>query len=245
MPICKLCKNDKNLCNQSHIIPDFMYQDLFDEDHTISEVKSDNGELQKLYDRQTGEFESNILCQDCDNEKLGDLESYASTILYQESPPSIEIKQDSNNIKYIYCDCLNYSKFKLFLLSILWRASICKREFFEEVSLGPHEDKIREMIYNKNPKDQLEYPCILTSHLTNREVSRGLITNPQQLRYDGGYAYRFIIGGLDYLFFVSQHIVKESYSNYAINPKGEINIIHLPSDTSKEIIGSMLGLSLT
>jgi hypothetical protein len=35
---CKLCGNNKKLLKKSHIVPDFMYQNLFDEKHRIFEV---------------------------------------------------------------------------------------------------------------------------------------------------------------------------------------------------------------
>jgi hypothetical protein len=36
--LCKLCLKDKKLVRQSHIIPDFMYKDIFDEKHRLFEV---------------------------------------------------------------------------------------------------------------------------------------------------------------------------------------------------------------
>ena len=41
---CKLCLEDCVLV-KSHIIPDFMYRDLFDDKHRIFEAKVNDGEL--------------------------------------------------------------------------------------------------------------------------------------------------------------------------------------------------------
>jgi hypothetical protein len=80
--ICKLCGEEKKLCKQSHIIPNFMYKDLFDEKNRIHKIQSQQGKIEQRGICQTGEFDINILCQKCDNSILGKLERYASLILY-------------------------------------------------------------------------------------------------------------------------------------------------------------------
>ena len=146
---CKLCLLAKPLLNKSHIIPDFMYQELFDKDHKIYRLKTSNTD--KYSKVPTGEYDQNILCAECDNVRIGQFEHYASKVLYggklavSEFPTFIN-QVNPHGMKYTYCQNINYKKFKLFLLSILWRASISKRDFFSSVSLGPHEEIIRQMI---------------------------------------------------------------------------------------------------
>ena len=83
---CKLCGNEKKLCKQSHIIPNFMYKDLFDEKNRMYTFSGKRGVNRKTKVQQTGEFDKNILCKDCDNNKIGELERYASLILYDGFP---------------------------------------------------------------------------------------------------------------------------------------------------------------
>ena len=57
---CKLCQNEKLLLNKSHIIPEFMYDSLFDSDHKAmvfspSDRLMGKGIVQKP---STGEYES-------------------------------------------------------------------------------------------------------------------------------------------------------------------------------------------
>lgn len=239
---CKLCGKKRKLCNQSHIIPNFMYQGLFDHDNKMHSVKSNNGELKKIGKRQTGEFQKNILCEQCDNALLGNLESYASSILYQKDPPTIKNYKTKKGMKYTYCAGLDYNKFKLFLLSILWRSSISDRKFFENVKLGPHEDIIREMFLNNKPGNQLKYPCLIMTYLNLDKPPKELVTQPTQARINGGYIYKFLIGGMIYIYFVSDHIIPNFLKRVSINSKGEIKIIHTKYDQAKMIIGSMIGI---
>ncbi len=79
---CKLCLNDEKLVKKSHIIPDFMYKDIFDKKHKLYEVTvTKDKDIIKDKLSQTGGYEEQILCQSCDNEVLGKLEGYASCVL--------------------------------------------------------------------------------------------------------------------------------------------------------------------
>jgi len=88
--ICRLCYEEEELCKQSHIIPNFMYQDLFDEKNRMHLIQSEVGTMKKRGYRQSGEFDTDILCYTCDNETLGKLDRYASLILYDGYPKILE-----------------------------------------------------------------------------------------------------------------------------------------------------------
>ena len=130
-----------------------MYNGLFNEKHFIAPVDLAEQKVKKF--RPTGFYDSNILCKECDNEIIGKLESYSRIVLRggkgkPESYPRIERKINQLNQKYLHLINIDYTKFKLFLLSIIWRASISKQKISESVNLGAHEKIIGEMIYNNN-----------------------------------------------------------------------------------------------
>ena len=150
---CNLCLEDTELLRRSHIIPQFMYRG----------VKSDGGifiiidkytfrEYSKgksLKEHSTGAYDSNILCENCDNKIFSQkYEDYSSKV-YQfldgeiESFKGIEIKpyRNEKGVKGKLIKNIDYAKFKLFLLSILWIASISKRPFFQEVALGDKHEQ--------------------------------------------------------------------------------------------------------
>ena len=239
---CKLCGEEKELCKQSHIIPNFMYKDLFDEKNRMYAIQSEEGGIKQKGIRQTGEFEANILCKGCDNGTLGKLERYASLILYDGYPKIIEHRKSPDGMTYTYCAELDYAKFKLFLLSLLWRASISSRPQFKEVHLGPHEERIRRMLFGGNPGEQLEYPCLIMTYLNREDYPSDLVTQPSQSKVDGGYIYKFLIGGMIYIFFVSKNIIQERLTDVVINPKGELKILHMPPEMAKKALSNMLGI---
>lgn len=236
--ICKLCLKDKPLLKRSHIIPNFMYKDLFDENHFLYEVKIDKDKSKKL---STGGFESNILCDDCDNALLGSLEHYAHYILYGIKLPKsnevfIENRVNQHGVVMTYAKGIDYAKFKLFLLSILWRSSISNLDFFKNVDLGPYEEEIRSMILNNNPKSPMDFPCFISSYRNYKTLPYELIGQPRRYRHSNILGYSFLIGGLLYIFLISRRDKPDYISEVAINENNEISIVHMGENNAKKIL---------
>jgi len=189
--ICKLCGLENNLVD-SHIIPGFMYKYLFDQKHQIFLTSSKdfkNGEL-KNKKRNTGVYDGEILCSTCDNEVIGQYETYASKIIYGENislkiAPVVNAYHNGRGEQWSVCSNIDYKKFKLFLLSILWRASITKRDIFKEVNIGRHEEIIRKMIWEGNPGEETDYPIILMTTANDKNMRKDFIVQPRTVKYNG------------------------------------------------------------
>ncbi len=199
--VCKLCLKDKELIRKSHIIPDFMYKGVFDEKHRLNELTvTKEKDIIKEGLRQTGGYEGRILCQSCDNEVLGKLESYANLVLYGGAHTKLQNVMNDKGMKYTVCEEIDYTKFKLFLLSLLWRASISSLPIFKMVNLGPHEERIRQMIFNNSPDNSKHYPCVLASYRSVKEAPHQLIAQPGLVKDSDGFRYLFLIEGVLYIF---------------------------------------------
>jgi len=221
-----------------------MYKDLFDEKKRMHVIQSEKGAIKQRGFSQTGEFDRNIICQHCDNSVLGKLERYASLVLYDRNPKTLEYRTDPDGTKYTYCAEFDYTQFKLFLLSVLWRASISNRPLFQEVSLGPHEKSIRRMLLKSDPGEQMKYPCLIMTYLNLDQFPSDVVAQPSQSRVNGGYVYKFLISGMVYIFYVSKHIIPDELKDCAINRKGELKIIHLVSQGARRVFNNMFGLKL-
>jgi hypothetical protein len=85
-------------------------------------------------------------------------------------------------------DNLNYDLFVLFLLSVLWRASVSSVGFFEDVDLGPYEERIRELLWNNRAPQPSEYAVMLGTSLDQRYPN--VILRPEECRPEGIHFYR-------------------------------------------------------
>jgi hypothetical protein len=246
---CKLCQQEKRLLKKSHIIPEFMHQGLFDQQHKIikfvpSEYLSGN---RRILRRSSGEYETGILCRPCDNEVIGQYETYARLALYggrgrPDEGPICKNVVTRKGVKYTRCRNVNYQKFKLFLLSILWRASISGRDFFREVNLGDSEDVIRKMILDGDPKREEDFPILFFTWLDDRSVAKGVVGQPGKICTKEGVQYVFIIGGIEYVFYVSPGCIPRSLLPFTILPTNELRLFHLPEWETWDLLQSYFGM---
>jgi hypothetical protein len=235
--ICKLCDQEKDLLNKSHIIPEFMYQYLFDEKHQFmmtssSEFTKDKSKSQY---RPSGEYEGGILCHSCDNDILGAYESYASRVIYSTKgvPDNLAVKvtnyQNKDGQSWSLCENVDYQKFKLFLLSLLWRASISTRHLFSEIELGPHENRIKRMIFTGDPGEEAEYPVQVWTTVNNKDFPKDFVLQPRAFELDRHKVCIFPISGLFILFFLSVHEMKSSILDQTVKKTNSLKLTHIPS----------------
>lgn len=211
---CRMCRQDKQLV-RSHIIPEFMFAALYDEKHRFHELKLD--ERNKY--RQKG-FRESILCGECE-QILSKYERYASLVLNGGA----RLSYYSEAGKAIRVEGIEYAKFKIFALSILWRAGISSLDIFSDVTLGSHEDVLRKIILEGEPGEPNVYSFLVCPIIHEGNVVDDLITQPSQKRMGGHTAYRFIFGGLAWVFIVSSHPAPKEIVNASISKCGNMTMI--------------------
>ncbi len=91
-----------------------------------------------------------LLCDACE-QLLSAYERYVSRVFAGRS--NVEAKQDGG---LIHLRGIDYTKFKLFALSILWRASVSSLDMFNQVELGRHGPILVSMIREGNAGSQIE-----------------------------------------------------------------------------------------
>jgi hypothetical protein len=249
--ICKLCQLERPLLNKSHIIPEFMYQSLFDNGHKLNklapaELINGKGRISRP---SAGEYESSLLCEDCDNKIIGGYETYARNALYTKEDGRSGLPECTNfitngGVKFTRCRNLRYKEFKLFLLSVLWRASISSREFFKEVSLGPYEEPIRQMIYNGDPKEADIFPILMMTWINDKSFPTDLVGQPGINRNENGIRYIFIIAGVIYVFHISPTSLRHDLKEFCLLPSNEIALLYIPEGKSRKLFSSYFGTKI-
>lgn len=143
---CKLCQNNPASKIKSHYISKFLGKDLFNDGYTL-QIKKDFTR-RKLNDIPKDQF---IFCNGCE-EKLLLIEGIVSRDL-----SNIDKKENFNNlfsIKYEFGNQVlslnrNSKIFNLFVISLIWRASISNHILFEKFSLPTvYENQLREILIN-------------------------------------------------------------------------------------------------
>lgn len=190
---CALCRQEKSLMN-SHIIPEFMFKALYDDQHRFKMLTIDPNDKNRLAQKGVRE---RLLCKNCE-QRLSVHERYASLLFYGGVP--IGCTRDGDKL---FLTGINYPAFKLFQLSILWRASVSKLGFFSKVDLGPDEEHLRELLVNDDPGPAHAYPCVLFGLHLDPGKPTSMMVQPERQRIDDRTHYLFIFGSFLWDFAVS------------------------------------------
>lgn len=232
---CKLCLSNKKLIGKSHPLPDFLYKDLYDEKHRLHKVKLPG--ISTGYYTQTGEYDRHLLCADCDNNILGRLDSYGNDSLieglvkYESETIKHEMRSNALGLDIQFWTGLNYERFKLFLLSLLWRSSISQREMFKGVELAEHEETLRSMVYSGFPDEPDIYPSIIFRYDHVDILPTDLITEPFPFGDKASPSgYVFPILGMYILYYLPDGLRPLYDELCPVNKEGEMRAILLPKD---------------
>lgn len=203
---CALCLGNKELC-KSHIIPEFIFSPLYDQDHRFIEVTDiAKGVVKK---GQKGYWQK-LLCAECET-KINRYERHSRRIFIDPLPPHIlksKIIREHPR--------LDYNTFKLFCLSVLWRASVSSLPIFRHVRLGPHENKIRDLLLRDDAGDTLSYPVQVFALHFEGEHFRDFLIDPTHVRIEGRLCYRFVMMGFVFFVYVSNHSISDRQKKLAL-----------------------------
>jgi len=200
--ICLLCGNYGELATKSHIIPKFMYKGMEDSRNKIGQsILRDNIKIETEIDYRY--FEKDVLCLNCETVKLSQLDDYGNRILFGDK----KIDDLFNNKILEYPDkkvCVlenfDYTKLKLFLLSILWRSHISKHTFFDNINLFQRATAVREAILTGDVGVCDEVKISILGLMFNRNKLYKVVAKPRHLFTDSLDIYSFVIYGIGYNF---------------------------------------------
>ena len=213
--ICKLCLKEKKLCN-SHVIPELLYKPMYDKKHRSIEVQLDP--LVKRY-RQKG-LSERLLCTECEGQFNG-YETYFANLWYHSDKRPRVVTEELVTIEGV-----DYTPFKLFHLSILWRASISSLTEFDQVSLGPHQERVRQLLLDEDPgaRDQYGILARVLVDSNSGELLEGALQMPTKCKMNGHHAYEWIFGGCSWLHVVSRWIPQDK-TRYLFGPDGRLYLL--------------------
>lgn len=210
---CALCHGDDTLL-LSHVIPEFLYRQLYDDKHQLHLFSSEDSKPRRF---QKG-IRERLLCARCEKQ-LSKYERYASLVFSGRIP--VWSQRKGNLIRI---EGLDYKRFRLFGLSVLWRAGVSKHRMFESVRLGRHEEVLRQLVLREDPGRPDQYGSFLSPLVQEGADVLDLMGYPTRARLDNHLCYHFVFGGLIWTFVVSRHQLPRVRDAF-VNEKGEMRML--------------------
>jgi hypothetical protein len=210
---CALCKK-RNELKESHILSKFFYKPLKTIDGKIYVLTDDPSHKNLIVQDGIKEY---LLCGACES-KRSKWETYFSNKWHRGE---LFGKTDSYEI-----EGLDYSNFKLFLMSLLFMASISNDPLFADVKLTPTRfERLRQMVDAMDPGEVDEYGCSIRLLEDDHVDPKMLIGKAETINVTGVPVHRFLFGGFSLAFIDSEGInigvdVRQTY----ITKEGTIRI---------------------
>ena len=226
MPQCKLCGCEDQTFPKSHIIPKFMYKNIKNEKSQIFRIRMPDGKrLRPIFD---GIYEKPLLCELCEK-KISKWESYAEKVLYGSTHINVPTAKPVPGTSYQEVSGIDYRTFKLFLLSILWRANVSSNNFFNEVDLGNrHSEVIQEMLLNEDAGEEEKYPIVMIIPKGSIGSSVGVLQPYKSRGRNNVTRYIFPICEAIYVYHVSSHGIGELEQTACLKKNDSMHIVYSP-----------------
>ena len=202
---------------KSHIFPEWLYEPLYEKNnHKFYVISTDSRKKRGI--RPTGIYEK-LLCDECEG-KLSVYEGYARSIF---NCAQLGLIEDDRKIVF---SKIKYTPFKLFQMSLIWRASITNRPEVNRIDLGPHTERLRVMLLNEQPGYSYEYGAILLLPPVDQNLMQQFLYPPELIpsKIDGHTAYRAIFGGMFWIFIVSSHLKRLSDKSVFLTDEGQLPV---------------------
>lgn len=233
--LCNLCQLDKKLVN-AHILPKWSVKELRGNKNFLVEFDRVAGPKRV----QTNAYDPNILCKECDSEVVGKYDTYASRFFKEARIENLVFigKSDEGVPQYIaeVTNHYDYDKLAIFLLSVLWRASISDLPEFENIKLGKYEEVVRSFILSgKVTGSKFNFYLIKWSFSEKDFPARNLVIPPKLIKIDGFIHYNFIF--CDYEVIVSfNRLIKELESCRIDEEKAKLWLTDFKSTSLYDVI---------
>lgn len=220
--ICKLCLKPAVL-RRSHILPDMAYAGIIEKNlHPRMVIVQDVVEG-RISDKtqQTG-YREWLLCENCEL-RFSVYERYASEHFFRAKLTVPTSESD----RLVRISGLNYAPLKLYLLSVLWRASVAEGRFFRCVDLGDrHEERLRQMLDAEDPGKADEYGCLITPLLPESFTRvEHLLSMPARTRTDQHNTCLFQYRGFVFHYYVSRHRISPGLRQTFLNEEGGLTML--------------------
>ena len=174
--LCRLC-GQPSVLRDSHIVLEFLYKDLYNEKGHMMGI---NGKGKLGWKALQKGIREKLFCDNCE-QLLNDRYEKPFVKYWRENNPLPETLRPGELIEIQVPD---YNAFKLFHLSVFFRAGISSLPTYRDAKLSKkHEARLRDLILNGDPGEHWEYMVfgfVLTHHKLYKPVA--MVSQPYPRR---------------------------------------------------------------
>jgi hypothetical protein len=210
------------------VIPEFFYEqmELYDNRHRFNILSTEPGKHPPSPQKGIRE---KLLCEKCEG-KFSQWEGHARGVLYGGECIEITTNDAKGSERTV-----DYAKFKLFQLSILWRVGVSTHEGFSSISLGEHEGVLRRMLLEETPGNTETYGCVIIYSSKHTDITSNMIHCMGMSDVDRVACARLLLGGFFWFFFLSKTAIDPRQRGLFLQESGHLRIPRTDKDPNQFI----------
>jgi hypothetical protein len=235
MGICKLCGEERVLV-RSHIIPIAFHRHM-QSDPTVAPVVVGSASNSYPLRRPGGLYDEELLCDPCEK-SFGPWDQYGAECLLQGFETDARpIALDGETLAY-QINNWDEERIRMFALSLLWRAAATTNPIFDRVTLGPYEERLREIILAGTPGSPNDFSVLLCRWLTRPENERMALAqmSPYSWKLEGINMSKLFLGGFVFYVKSDQRAYTKPLAEMMLAPGRPVYAIATQLEGSKDII---------
>jgi hypothetical protein len=206
---CKLC-GEANKLIEAHIIPRSFYRIDPGRKHPGLLITDKKGRYAQTVPK--GVYDASILCEHCER-RFSRWDDYGNELLIKSWHKFEKIEDRGEHLAY-RLDGYDYSLLKMFVLSVLWRASVSGHVMFDRIDLGTRELSLRNAILLSDPGDSDHFGVVLQA-FDSAEVG---MLNPHGERFSGLRFCRLYLSHVIAFIKVDSRPFKDPFRSLALSP---------------------------
>jgi hypothetical protein len=220
---CRFCNNDKTL-TKAHIIPRSFFKRVRGGAKYSVEMRVSKKDVKEKY-LQAGNYDCEILCEECERQFTPyDAHGHSVFTKVFEEP---ELYRDKYGIECAYLlPDVDFRLLKLFVLSVLWRASVSRLYFFRDVDLGLHAHTIKSLISNGTIEGAGNYQFVC-SHQRDHPYPKGILP-PWSRKIEGVNYVQVYLPDIQILVKVDKRPLPEFFAPIVIKRKPPHYLVFFP-----------------
>lgn len=229
---CKFCHNEFPKLVNAHVIPRSFFKVTRGAGKHALLLEIDEKKLDRKT-KQAGVSDNTMLCEGCER-FFGSWDKHG----FEAVVDMLNLKREFHDhtgapIAYIATKA-EYSMFKLFVLSVIWRASVSSIGFYDWINLGAHERHIQQMLARNDPGTEFDYP-ITCYHQTGHPYASTMLKSYQQRIHAVNYLRLYLPYNLIFLIKVDSRPLPLATSEGIIKSNGPVLFFLFPYFGSPEM----------
>ncbi|MCJ7663599.1 MAG: hypothetical protein MUO24_05100, partial [Desulfobacterales bacterium] len=166
-----------------------------------------------------GIYDDELFCKDCED-KFMLYDAYAFQILSEQSSHRKALRDEHGQVLGAYYETYDYTKLKLFFMSVLLRAGLSDVFFFKHVKVGPYLRLLKDAVDAGQAPVANDFAVFLAYY---DELKRGpIMFPPAQKRIEKIKFYHFHIGQVIFYIKVDKRDTPAELQPIILQPSGKL-----------------------